>query len=205
MKTKFVLVVLLVAALALMLGVSTALADPSPPNGSLTLVDEAGNPLANYPADYPAETRNLKYKYRCGGDWAPEMSFQTDPNGEFPYNADCSAYSGQWDNKITVTLNQTSVEQDVTVKSTFQAAKVNANLKSCTGPITDVPGGAVDQGGGYWYHHGDTGPAGTVSFYTFPGSIKVRMGYNHNNEERVPVRDRRRRQQHRLPDHQLDD
>jgi hypothetical protein len=29
--------------------------------GLITLVDEAGNPLANY----PGETRNLKYKYLC--------------------------------------------------------------------------------------------------------------------------------------------
>jgi len=35
----------------------------------ITLVDETGNPLANYPADYSSETRNLKHKYRCGGSW----------------------------------------------------------------------------------------------------------------------------------------
>ncbi len=36
------------------------------------------------------------------------------------------------------------------------------------------------QGGGYWYDHGTTGPSGTRSFYVFPGSVKVRMTYNHH-------------------------
>ena len=151
--------------------------------GFLKLIDEAGNPLANYPADYPAEQRNLKWKYRCGGSWGPETSFKTDAYGMTPYSIGCA----NWDNKITMTLNQTALEQDVTVNPVFQAAKVNANLKSCTGPITAMPGGTVAQGGGYWYTHGATGPTGTVSFYTFPGSIKVRMAYNYNSEERVPV------------------
>jgi hypothetical protein len=145
----------------------------------LTLVDESGNPLANYPADYPTETRNLKYKYRCGGSWTSDVSFQTDASGQFEVSIGCD----NWDNKVTVTLNQTSKEQDVTLNPIFQAAKVNANLTTCTGPITEVPGGTVAQGGGYWYTHGTTGPSGTVSFYTFPGSIKLRMSYNHNAEE----------------------
>ena len=152
--------------------------------GIAKLVDEAGNPLANYPSDYPGETRNLQYKYRCGGSWAASTSFQTDANGFFVYTIGC----GSWDNKITVTLNQTTKEQDVTVNSTFQAAKVNANLKSCTGPITNSPGGSVDQGGGYWYHHGNTGPSGTVSLYTFPiSSIKPRMSYSHNSQTLYPT------------------
>ncbi len=148
--------------------------------GFLKLVDEAGNPLANYPSDYPVEKRNLQYKYRHGGSWAPSVSFQTDANGQVFVNID-PAYLASWDKKITVTLNQTTTEQNVTVNPVFQAAKVNANLKSCTGPITDVPGGSVDQGGGFWYHHGNTGPSGTVTFYTFPANIKVRMTYNHNS------------------------
>jgi hypothetical protein len=151
--------------------------------GFLTLTDEAGNPLSNYPADYPTETRNLKWKYRCGGSWGPESSFQTDANGQTWYSIGCS----NWDKKITMTLNQTSLEQDVTVNSTFQAAKVNANLENCTGPITEVPGGSVDQGGGYWYHHGNTGLTGTVSFYTFPANIKLKMSYNHNNLTLYPT------------------
>ena len=151
--------------------------------GMATLVDEVGNPLANYPADFPGETRNLKYKYRCGGSWGPETSFKTDANGRFFVNIGCS----NWDNKVTVTLNQTTKEQDVTVNSVFQAAKVNANLKSCTGPITDTPGGSVDQGGGYWYHHANTGPSGTVTFYTFPATVKLRMSYNHNSMTLYPT------------------
>jgi hypothetical protein len=151
--------------------------------GFLTLIDEAGKPLANYPADYPTETRNLKWKYRCGGSWGPTTSFQTDANGQTFYSVGCS----NWDKKITMTLNQTSLEQNVTVNSVFQAARANANLKSCTVPITDVPGGSVDQGGGFWYRHGDTGPTGTVIFYTFPANIKLRMSYNHNSQTVYPT------------------
>ena len=144
---------------------------------TLTLVDDAGNPLAEYPSDYPAEQRNLTYKYRYGGTWALEVPFQTDAEGKFVVNID-PAHVDKWDKKVTVRLNQTSKEQDVTVNPVFQAARVNVNLKTCDGPIADVPGGAVHQSGGYWHKHGDTGPSGTVTFYTFPGSIKVRMTYN---------------------------
>lgn len=69
----------------------------------------------------------------------------------------------------------------------FRTAKVNANLQSCTAPITASPRGAVDQGGGYWFAHGTTGPTGTVSFYTFPGSIKLRMSYSHMSVTRIAV------------------
>mgnify|MGYP000667840674 CR=1 FL=1 len=152
--------------------------------GVIKLVDEAGRPLANYPSDFPAETRNLKYKYRYGGSWAPEMPFKTDANGQVLVTID-PIYASRWDGKLTVILNQTSKEQDVrSGNTTFQTARVNVNLKSCDGPITEVPGGTVAQGGGYWYTHGTTGPTGTVTFYTFPGSIKVRMQYNHASEER---------------------
>jgi hypothetical protein len=158
--------------------------------GLLTLADEAGNPLANYPADYPGETRNLKYKYRCGGSWAPWTSFQTDANGQTFYNIDCTTVgsgNGNWDNKITMTLNQTSIEQDVTVNSIFQAAKVNVNLKTCN-PETALAGGTVAQGGGYWYTHGTTDSSGMVSFYAFPGNnVKVRMDYNYKSVTENPV------------------
>jgi hypothetical protein len=153
--------------------------------GYMTLVDEVGAPLANYPADYPGETRNLKYKYRCGGTWAPWTSFQTDANGQVFYNIDCSTVgsgTGNWDKKITMVLNQTSLEQDVTVNSTFQTAKVNVNLNTCN-PATPLSGGTVMQGGGFWYTHGTTDGSGTRSFYAFPNTVKnnkvkVKMSYN---------------------------
>lgn len=147
--------------------------------GAMRLVDETGNPLANYPADYPAEKRNLKWKYRCGGSWGPETSFQTDANGYAFYNISCP--NNNWDNKITMTLNQTSLEQNVAVNSTFQAAKVNVNLNTCEPkPLT---GGVVAQGGGFWYTHGQTDANGTKSFYAFPGNnVKVRMSYNYCNQ-----------------------
>ena len=149
--------------------------------GFITLVDEAGNPMVNYSVDYPAENNNLKYKYRCGGSWAAWTKFHTDANGQIWFSIDCP--NDNWDNKITMVLNQTSMEQDVTVNSTFQAAKVNVNLKTCDGLITDAPGGTVEQGGGYWFTHGMTGTTGTVSLYTFPtSSIKLRMNYNHGKQ-----------------------
>jgi hypothetical protein len=150
---------------------------------TLTLVDESEITLANYPADYSTETRNLKYKYRCGGSWTSDVSFQTDASGQFEVSIGCD----NWDNKVTVTLNQTSKEQDVTLNPIFQAAKVNANLTTCIEPITEMPGGTVAQGGGYWYTHGTTGPSGTVSFYTFPGNITLRMSYNHNSKTLNPT------------------
>lgn len=154
--------------------------------GFITLVDEAGNPLANYPSEYPAEQRNLKWKYRCGGTWGPETSAKTDALGRIFYNI----HSGctKWDKKITVTLNQTSLEQDVTVNSTFQAAKVNMNLNTCN-PANPLSGGVAQQGGGYWYTHGTTDATGTVTFYTFPGSLRVRMNYNYgsNTLNNVPI------------------
>jgi hypothetical protein len=152
----------------------------------ITLVDEAGIPLANYPADYPTETRNLQYKYRHGGSWAPTVSFQTDENGQAWVTIDPS-YLTTWDKKVTVTLNQTTKEQDMRVSSVFQAARVDVNLKSSTGPISEATGGSVDQGGGFWYHHGNTATSGTVSFYAFPGTVKVRMSYNHNTQTLFPV------------------
>jgi hypothetical protein len=153
--------------------------------GVITLVDENGNPLANYPADYPSETRNLKYKYRCGGSWAPWTSFQTDANGQVFFNISCP--NNNWDNKITMVLNQTTKEQNVTVNSVFQAAKVNVHLEACN-PTKPLSGGVVAQGGGYWYTHGTTDASGVLSLYTFPaGSIKIRMSYNHNNETKYPA------------------
>ncbi|MCB9291577.1 MAG: thrombospondin type 3 repeat-containing protein [Lewinellaceae bacterium] len=152
--------------------------------GTLALVDENGAPLANYPADYPGETRNLRYRYRCGGSWAPWTAFQTDANGLMFYNIDCSTVGngdGNWDGKITMTLNQTALEQDVSVNSTFQASRVNVNLETCE-PVKPLDGGGVDQGGGYWYTHGTTDANGTVSFYAFPGNnVKVRMNYNYKS------------------------
>ena len=154
--------------------------------GIITLVDETGAPLANYPADYPSETRNLKFKYRCGGSWAAWTNFQTDANGQVFYNINCA--NNNWDNKITMVLNQKSLEQDVTVNSIFQAAKVNVNLTTCNGLITDAPGGTVKQGGGYWYTHGTTASTGIVSLYTFPtNSLKLRMNYNHGTQTKYPV------------------
>lgn len=152
---------------------------------TLTLVDENENPIPNYPSDFTSDTRNLKWKYRCGGSWGPETAFQTDANGQWIVTIPSSC--SNWDSKITVTLYQTSREQDVTGNTVFQAAKVNVNLKTCDALITSTPGGIVAQGGGYWYTHGNTAGTGTVSFYAFPGSVKLRMSFNHGSEERSSI------------------
>lgn len=184
---------LVVSFLLLMVPLFIAFAAPAAAqSGAVTLVDEAGSPLANYPAEYPGETRNLNYRYRCGGSWAPWTPFQTDSSGQLFYNIDCSTVgsgTGTWDSKITMKLNQTSLEQDVTTNSTFQAAKLSVNLKTCN-PETTLAGGVVEQGGGYWYTHGTTDGSGLVSFYAFPGNnVKVRMNYNYKSitQDSVPV------------------
>ncbi len=152
----------------------------------IQLVDETDAPLANFGG--APQPNNLKYRSRCGGSWANSGTFETDANGFAFLTTSCAA--NNWDGKITVTVNQTSKEQDVTVNSVFQLSKVNVTLNSCD-PSTPIAGGIVDQGGGYWYNHGTTDASGTVSFYAFAGNnVKVRMGYNYNSSETrtgVPV------------------
>ncbi|MFN2317006.1 MAG: hypothetical protein ABR551_08450 [Gemmatimonadales bacterium] len=137
----------------------------------LTLHDELDSPLAGQAGDS---------RYRCGGSWTPWVAFTSDGSGQFAVDPNCDAFPGKnWDSKVTVRINQVSREQIVTSNPIYTTAKVNVNLTSCTGPITASPGGTVAQGGGYWFTHGTTGPSGTVSFYTFPGNVKLRMAYNH--------------------------
>lgn len=159
--------------------------------GLLTLIDEAGNRMANYPADYPAETRNLSWKYRCGGTWGPTTSFQTDAQGQTWFSIDCPADKA-WDGKLTMTLNQTSIEQNATelglTNYTWQAAKVIGKLIDHQG--NPLAGGVLAQGGGYWYTHGTTDGSGQVAFHTFPiasGTIKVRMTFGNVSEEKFPA------------------
>jgi hypothetical protein len=153
--------------------------------GYLTLIDEAGNPMANY--GDPADTRDLKWKHACGGSWAGGASFETDAHGKTPFDIACANWA-----KIVMTLNQTAITQMKAAllpsNYTWQAAKVNANLKDHLGNfITDVPGGSVAQGSGYWYTHGTTGPSGQVTLYVFPGTIKLQMNYNHGSETKFPA------------------
>ena len=68
-------------------------------------------------------------------------------------------------------LNQTSLEQDVTVSATFHTVKVNVNLNTCN-PATPLSGGTVMQGGGFWYTRGMTDGSGTLPFYAFPNTVK---------------------------------
>ena len=144
---------------------------------TIQLVDEVGKPLASYPPG--KEPRNLMARYRYGGTWADWQYVKTDENGKFMVTI-APEHVGRWDGKITVSLHQNSLEKtvDPAKVNVFQAVRVNVNLKTCTGLITEVPGGEVAQGGGYWFVHGTTGPTGTVTFYTFPGKVKIRMTYN---------------------------
>ncbi|MFZ2898717.1 MAG: immunoglobulin-like domain-containing protein [Saprospiraceae bacterium] len=152
--------------------------EEAPPVIVITLVDELGNPLANYPADGPND--NLRYRYRCGGSWVAWTSVQTDASGQITIDINCPG--NNWDNKIVLSLNQTSKEQDVIVNPVFQAARVDVNLNTCD-PAAPLQGGTVAQGGGYWYTHGQTDASGTKSFYAFPGgSVTVRMTYNFTSQ-----------------------
>jgi hypothetical protein len=147
---------------------------------TVTLVDENGNPLANYPTG----SNELSYQYRCGGTWVYPGAVQTDANGQFK-TVDITC--GNWDGKITVTLNQTSLEKVVSNNEVlFQAAKVNVNLKNCPG--TPLSGGTVEQRGGHGVTHGITDASGTVSFYAFPGkSVTVRMSYHYGSNQIGPT------------------
>lgn len=180
-----IVIVAVVSSLTLALETSVVLAQ-GPLQITITLVDEVGNPLASYP---PAgNVNNLRARYRYGGTWASWQHFTTDANGQFVVQID-QAHRSQWDGKVTVVLHQNSMEQAVTEEgpNIFQAARVNVNLKSCGQLIKTTPGGTVSQGGWYWYTHGTTGPTGTVIFYTFPGSITLKMTYKGQSETKGSV------------------
>jgi len=140
---------------------------------TVNLVDENGNPLSYY----PVSSNMMSYKYRCGGSWAYGGNVQTDVNGQFA-TEDISC--GNWDGKITLNLNGTSMEMLVTGNEvTFQTVRVNVNLKNeCTGYITASPGGEVSLGVGGWPVIGNTGGTGVFSLYAFTGNMGLRMSYH---------------------------
>jgi len=149
---------------------------------TVTLQDENGAALANYP---PSATE-MSYQYRCGGSWHYGGYVHTDGSGQFlTEDITCS----NWDGKITLNLHQTSKELVVSGGAvTFMTAKVNVNLKNpCSGLITESPGGTVRQGGGHWYIHGTTSGTGVVTFYAFPGNVKLEMNYHYKTITQNPV------------------
>jgi hypothetical protein len=138
---------------------------------AIKLVDENDNNLANFSGSY---------RSRCGGSWTyNNVSFTTDANGLAILNTSCS--NNNWDGKITINVNQTSVEQVVATNSVYQLSKVNVILKDCAG--NSLSGGIVEQGGGSWVNQGTTNSNGTVSFYAFASNnVTARMKYNYGTQ-----------------------
>jgi hypothetical protein len=137
--------------------------------GLLRLNDENGNAMANYSND------RLNARNRCGGSWNAWIPFSTNQHGRGLYLTSCS--NNNWDGKVTLSMNGNSQENTLTSSTTYQLALVNANLKTCSGLLSDATGAKIEQSSGGWYNHGNTGVSGTVSFYTFPGTVKVRATY----------------------------
>jgi hypothetical protein len=149
--------------------------------GLFKMIDENGAALANF---------NLgsmqTFKYRCGGSWGPTASFATDANGYYFASINCPA--NNWDKKVTLSVNKTAKEQDLTVNSTFQVAVVTVNLKTCAG--APIAGAKVEQGSGSWTPRGTTDANGQNSYYAFPGNdVVARLSYNYGSQtiSGVPV------------------
>jgi hypothetical protein len=122
------------------------------------------------------------------GSWHP-VPGQTDPaTGKLSFVISNPSYS-----KIAMTYNQGTIEQNRTQLNlsnyTWQTKQLRIWLKDHNGnPITDQ-GGRVDQGGGYWYYHGNTNSSGYFDVELFPSSspYKFRLTYNFTTLTKYPV------------------
>jgi hypothetical protein len=126
----------------------------------------------------PIAYEDITIQPAYGGSWGAKYDVTTDDCG------DACVWVGDTYTKIRVTLNQGSEQQMKTVDDcyTFTAALLTIQLQDHNGdPITDE-GGKVDQGGGYWDHHGYTDSSGEISVYVFPDhNYKFRVTYNYTS------------------------
>jgi hypothetical protein len=95
--------------------------------------------------------------------------------------------------KIAMTFNQGTIEQNRTQLAasnfTWQTNRLRIWLKDHNGnPITDQKG-TVDQGGGYWYRHGNTNSEGYLDVELFPSSTpyKFKVTYNYTSLTKYPI------------------
>jgi len=143
--------------------------------GVLTLLDHNGKGLAGGKAKW------------ADGSWH-DIPGQTDANGHLPFSVSNPNYK-----KIRMTYNQGSVDQNraqlAASNYTWQTEQLRIWLHDHNGnPITDQ-GGRVDQGGGYWYHHGYTNDQGYLDVELFARSApyKFRMTYNYTSQTKYPT------------------
>ena len=134
----------------------------------LTLLDHNGDGLAGGMA-----------KAACGGSWASTQG-PTDANGHMFYSESCGI------SKIRMTYNQRS-EQQTTAQmadtgATWQTVEAVVSLSDHDG--NGLPGGRVDQGGGFWDFHGITDANGELALEFFPDqTVKIKMSINSGRSE----------------------
>jgi len=142
---------------------------------TLTLLDHAGKGLAGG-----------KVKW-ADGSWHG-VTGQTDNNGKITFIISNPNY-----NKIAMTYNQGTVVQNRVQLETsgykWQTVQLRIWLKDHNGNAITDQCGRVDQGGGYWYHHGYTNSSGylDVELFARTAPYKFRMTYNYTSKTQYPV------------------
>ena len=88
--------------------------------------------------------------------------------------------------RIVMTYRQGSVviSQYQPTNSCYLWQTVEAVIKLIDNDGNGLAGGKVDQGGGYWEHHGYTDDNGEFKLDMFPGSYEFRMSYNHTSQQK---------------------
>jgi len=142
--------------------------------GFLRLLDQNNNGVAGG-----------KARPAYGGSWGTTYSGHTDAKGRL-FICDSKQFT-----KINMTVNQGGQDQSVAQlqasKYTWHTVPLLIELRNDQNNlIKTVSGGRVDQGGGYWYHHGYTGDAAPLGQYTVQvfgaKTYKFSMGYNHTSK-----------------------
>jgi len=167
-KGKVLIGALLIVALAL-----TVLAPVAQANDTMTitvqLLDHNGHGLAG---------GNVKY---AEGSWKTFGTTGSDGtiSKDFP--------SETTNLKVRVTYNQGSQQksQNIQTNPLFTFQTVEATVKLIDHAGNGLSGGKVDQGGGYWQHHGYTDTSGEFKLEMFPGGYKFRLGYNHTSQQKT--------------------
>jgi len=143
--------------------------------GLLTLLDHNGNGLSGGKAKW------------ADGSWHG-IPGETDANGNLLFEVSNPNFG-----KIAMTYHQGTIQQNraalVASNYTWQTEQLRIWLHDHNdNPITDQ-GGKVDQGGGYWDHHGYTNSSGYLDVELFARSspYKFRMAYNYTSKTQYPV------------------
>ena len=175
MRKIFVLAIIVAIVSSLFL-VPAPIAQASGDEVTVTLLDHTGNGLGGG-----------KVKW-ADGSWHAVAGTTDGTTGKLTFNISNPNY-----NKIAMTYNQGTIQQNraqLTASSyTWQTNELIIKLRDHNNnPITDK-GGRVDQGGGYWYHHGYTNASGELDVELFARSspYKFRVTYNYTSKTQYPV------------------